>query len=145
LFYIGFHGRVPAAVETEEIHFLDGLIGGPGVMRYAIARDENARAIIAEAAVNENLFLRIAEERKKLRNLIVGGRTPAIYRDIEEANSNGLGLLAFPIQFLRTILTKVHDSSDAEILKFLKSLRMRLRAAKEEIVDFSAIGKTCKF
>ena len=52
---------MPEAVETEEIHFFDCLMRRPVIMRHAIGGDENAGAIVAEAAVNENFVAVIFE------------------------------------------------------------------------------------
>ena len=52
---------MPEAVEAEEIHFLDGLVGRPVVVRHAIGGDENAGAIVAESAMNENFVVVIFE------------------------------------------------------------------------------------
>ena len=52
---------MPEAVEAEEIHFLDGLMRKPVVVRHAIGGDENAGAIVAESAMNEDFFVAIFE------------------------------------------------------------------------------------
>ncbi len=133
---------MPEAVEAKEIHFLDGLVGRPAVVRHTIGGDENAGAIIAEAAVNEDFFIVILEEGKKLRDLFVGGRRPAAYGNVDEAHAEGFGLLAFTLNLLTTFAAKIDDGGDAEFLEPRDAFGMRLRATKERIVDFSGIVNT---
>lgn len=135
---------MPEAVETKEIHFLDGLLWRPVVVRHAIGGDENAGAIVAEAAVNENFFVVIFEEGKKLRDLIVGGRRPAADGNVDEANAGGFGLLAFPFYFVRIFAAKIDDGSDAEFFELRDAFGARLGAAKKRVVDFSGVGETGK-
>ena len=52
---------MPEAVETEEIHFFDCLMRKPVIVSHAIGGDENAGAIVAESAMNENFVVVILE------------------------------------------------------------------------------------
>ena len=78
---------MPEAVETKEVHFLDRLIGRPVVVRHAVGGNENAGAIIAEAAMDKNFFVPVVEERKELRYLIVRRRRPAADGNTNKANA----------------------------------------------------------
>ena len=135
---------MPEAVETEEVHFLDGLVGRPVIVSHAIGGDENAGAIVAEAAVDEDFFFVILEEGKKLRDLFVGGRRPSAYRNIDEAHAGGFGLLAFPFDFVWVFAAKVDDGGDAEFLELFEAFGAKLGAAKKGIVDFSGVGDAGK-
>ncbi len=135
---------MPEAVETEEVHFLDGLVGRPAVVRHAIGGYENAGAIIAEAAVDEDFFFVILEEGKKLRDLFVGGRSPSAYRNADEAHAGGFGLLALPFDFVWVFAAKVDDGGDAEFLELFEAFGAKLGPAKKRIVDFSGVGDAGK-
>ena len=68
----GFHRRMPETVEAEEIHFIHGLLGGPALEGHAVGGDKNAGAIVAEAAMNENPFLRmVTKDLEELGDLLV--------------------------------------------------------------------------
>ena len=133
-----------AFVEAKEIHFVDGLVGGPTVVCDAVACDEDSRAIVAEAAMNENFFVRIVEERKKLGDLVVGWRSPAADGNVDEANAECFGLFTLPGNFVGIFAAKVNDGSDAESFELLKAFGTRLRAAKERIVYFPGVGNAGK-
>lgn len=132
---------MPKTVETEEIHLFDGLLRRPVIMCHAIGGDENAGAIVAEPAVNENFVVVILEERKKLRDLIVGGRRPSADGNVNEVHAGGFGLLALPFDFVRIFAAKIDDGGDAQFLELFEAFRLRLCAAEEGIVDFSDVGE----
>lgn len=52
---------MPETVEAEKVHFLEGLVRRPVVIRHAVGGDENAGAIIAESTVDKNFFVVILE------------------------------------------------------------------------------------
>ena len=111
----GFHGRVPDAVEAEEIHFLGGLVGRPLFDGHAIDGGENAGAIIAEAAVQENFLPGIVtEEGEELDNLFVGGRGPAADGNIYETHAQGFSVLALPYDFFAVFAAQIDDGGDAQ-------------------------------
>ena len=117
------HGRMPAAIEAEEIHFLQCLIGGPFFNGHAIGGDEDAGAIFAEVTMDENFLRRvIAEESEELHYLLIGGRVPAIYGNIDEAHAERFDLLAFPKDFCRIFEAQIDDGSDAEFFEFGQAL-----------------------
>ena len=45
---------MPKAVETKKVHFFDGLLGRPFLHGHAIGRDEDAGAVFAKAAMDED-------------------------------------------------------------------------------------------
>ena len=134
---------MPQAVEAKEIHLLDGLIGGPFFGGDAIGGDEDAGAIVAEVAVDEDLVARIvAEEREKLNKLFVGGRRPATDGDLDKTHAQGFGALALPVDFFAVFAAQVNDSVDAQDFKFREAYLSGLRAAIEDFGDFSSVGNS---
>src|SRR6266568_9160921 len=53
------HGRVPEAVETEEIHLTHRLLRRPFVHRHAVGGDKHARAVVPKEAMHEDPLFRI--------------------------------------------------------------------------------------
>src|SRR5215475_2920862 len=142
---IGLHGGVPESVKTEEIHFPHGLFGGPSIERHAIGRNENARAIVTEAAMNEDFFLFVGEQAEKLRDLFVRRRGPTTDRNVYETHAEGFGLLALFFDEVAIFAAKIDDDGDAKFLELFDAFGMRLGAAKERVCDFSAVRKAGKF
>jgi len=71
--------RGAQAVEPEEIHFFYGFFSRPFLRGDAISGDENAGAVLTEAAVHEDFLPRIiVEKREKLDDLFVGWGRPAV-------------------------------------------------------------------
>ena len=137
---------MPETVETEEIHFFNGLLRRPVIMRHAIGGDENASAIVAEAAMNENFFFGIvAKESKEGGDLIVGGRRPSTDRNADETDAERFGLPALPGNFVGIFTAQIDDGSDTEIFEFLDAFGAWLCAAEESVVDFSAVGQAAEF
>lgn len=135
------HGGMPEAVETEEVHFFQCLLGGPFFDGHAIGGHEDAGAVVAIAAMHENLLVGvIAKVGKELQDLFVGGRGPSADGDVDETHAQGLGLAALPEDFFAILAAEIDDGGDAEFFEFGKALGPRLRAAVEMIVNFSAIG-----
>lgn len=135
------HCGVPEAVEAEEIHLMHSLFHGPLFKGHAVGGHEDAGAILAETAVDEN-FLRgvLMEEREELKNLLVGGSGPLADGDADETHAHGLDLLAFPLDFGGILEAQIDDGVDAEFLEFDEALGFRLRAAVKMFVDLAAIG-----
>src|SRR5215467_16189256 len=138
-----FHRRVPESVEAEEVHFVDGLLRRPAVVRHAIGGDEHAGAVVPEAAVHKDFPAGIfAEKRQESGDLIVRRRRPAAYGNADKTDAESLGLLSFPGNLAGIFTAQVDDGGDAELLQLFQAFRARLRAAKKRIVDLSAIGKS---
>src|SRR6266851_8856401 len=134
---------MPEAVEAEEIHFVDGLFGGPFLNGHAIEGGENAGAIVAEVAVHEDFLPRIvAEKREKLHDLFVGWRRPAIDGDVDKAQAKGFGALAFPGDFFAILATQIDDGGDAQNFQFREAHFPGLRAAVKGRGDFSSVGNS---
>ena len=137
----GFHGGMPKAVEAKKIHLLQGLLGGPFFEGHAIGGNEDAGAIIAEAAMHENfLFGVIVEEREKLNDLLIRWRGPSTDRNMDETHAQGFGLPALPDDFLGILAAKIDNGGDAKFFEFGQALRSGLRAAIEMVIDSAAVG-----
>src|ERR1700741_5178400 len=68
--YKSGHWRMPDSVETEDVHFMQSFIGEKFVEGYAVGGDENAGAVVAQAAMHKDLFVGIAAEYgEELRDL----------------------------------------------------------------------------
>src|SRR5262249_41886868 len=137
---------MPETVETEEIHFVQGLLGGPAIVSHAIGGDEDAGAVVTETAVHEDLFFGIVVEKEKERSdLIVGGRGPAADRNTYEADAERFGLLPFPGNFVGIFAAQIHNGGDAQIFEFFETFGVWLRAAKKSIIDLAAVRETVAF
>lgn len=140
LAYVLLHGRVPEAVETEEIHFIDRLFGGPFVYRHAESGHENACAIVSEAAMHKNFLVRtVPEEREELRHLLIGRRGPSADREVHEAHAESLRSATFPIRSFPVLPSKIDNRCDAQLLQFGEPVFFRLRAAEKNVIDFSCV------
>jgi len=141
-----FHGGMPKAVESEEIHFVHGLLRGPAFVCHAIGGDENAGAIVTKSTVDEDFFFGvIAEEREEGGDLIVGGRRPSTDRNADETDVERFGLPALPGHFVGIFTAQIDDGGDSEIFEFLDAFGAWLCAAEESVVDFSAVGQAAEF
>ncbi len=139
----GFHRRVPEAVEAKKVHFFHGLFGGPLLKGHAISSDKNTGAIVAETTVHENLLPgSAAEEGEKLDVLLVGWRRPATDGDVYKAHAEGFGGFALPCDFVETFAAQVDDGGDAQLFQLRKARFLGLRAAVENLGDFSRVGNT---
>src|SRR6267143_1949069 len=119
----GFHGGMPKAVEAKKIHLLQSLLGGPFFEGHAIGGDEDAGAIIAEAAVHKNfLFGVIVEQREELNHLLIRWRGPSTDRNMDETHAQGVRLPAFPGDRVGIFTAKIDHRSDAEFLEFGQAL-----------------------
>jgi hypothetical protein len=137
------HGGVPEAVEAEEVHFFGGLLGGPFFDGHAIDGGENAGAIVAEAAVHEDFLPGIvAEEREKLDDLFVGWRIPATNGNVDKAHAHGFGMRALPHDFFAVFAAQIDDGGDAQQFQLRETHFPGLRAAIQDIVDFSGVGNS---
>jgi hypothetical protein len=142
----GFHARMPESVEAEEVHFLQGLFGGPFLKSHAVSGDQHAGAVIAEVAMHKYFFLPIMrEEGEKLRDLLVGRRRPAAYGDMHEAHPKRFGTPALPFDSIAIFAAQIHNCGYAQFLQFWKAFLMRLRATIERIVDLSGIRNSRNF
>ena len=131
---------MPESVETEKIHFLDGLFGGPFFHGHAIRGDENACAIVTETAVHEEFFSRIvAEKKKKLGDLFVAWGRPAIDGDVDKAHAERFNVLAFPGDCLAVLLAQIDYGGDAQDFQLREAHFPGLRAAVEDLCDFSGV------
>jgi hypothetical protein len=131
---------MPETVEAEEIHFLEGLLGGPSFESHAIDGGEDPGAIIAEAAVYKNFLSGVvAEKGEKLNNLFVGWRRPATDGDVNEVHTKRFNLLALPLNFLRILAAEINDGSDTQLFQLGKALLPGLRSAIQEVGDFPGV------
>jgi hypothetical protein len=91
-------------------------------------------------------FLRgiLLKQSQELSNLRVAWRRPTAYGDIDETHTEGLGLLALA-SHRAAIAAQINDRSDTKFFQFGKTLRVRLRAAKKNVADFSRVGHAGDF
>jgi len=136
-----FHRWVPKSVETEEIHLLHGLFGAPFFDSHAVNGYKYSGAIVPETAVHKNFLSRIAaEQRKKLRDLLVAWRSPSIDGNMHEAHPQRFGLAVFPGDFAFVLAPQIHDRGYAKLFQFRQPLLSWLCAAIKDFVDFSSVG-----
>ena len=134
---------MPKTIEAEEVHLLQGLIRRPFFEGHAIGCDEDAGAIVAEAAVHENFLRRIvAEYREKLSDLFIGWRRPTANGNVDEAHAHRFGKLALPFRFFGVFTAEIDDGVDAQFFQLGKALAFGLRAAIENIGNFSGVVHT---
>src|ERR1700740_1194934 len=99
-------------VEAEGIHFSDGLVRGPTLLRNTIGSDHHSGAIFSVVTVDEDLLLRtFFEQLEKLRHLRIARRRPAAHRNIDETHSQGFDLTALGSDG-PTITPQIHDGGD---------------------------------
>ena len=133
----GPHGGVPQAVEPEEIHFFYGFFSRPFLRGDAISGDENAGAVLTEAAVHEDFLPRIiVEKREKLDDLFVGWGRPAIDGDVDKAHAQQFGALTLPFDFFAVLGAQIDDGGNAQHFQLREAYFVRLRAAIQDIRDF---------
>lgn len=129
---------MPGVVEAEGIHFAEGLLRGPMIEGDAIGGDENASAIMAEAAMDENGFARrLPQQGKKLRDLRGRGIGEATNGDGHKTHAEGFGACAFLFARARRFAAQINDRSDPEFFEFGEIGKIWLRAAKKLIGNFS--------
>ena len=134
---------MPEAVETEEIHFFDRLFSGPLFNGHAIDGGENAGAIIAEAAVDEDFLPWIvAEKREKLDDLFVGWRGPATDGNVHKAHTQRFGALALPGDFFAILAAQIDDGGDAQNFQLREAYFSGLCTAIQGLRDFPGIGNS---
>lgn len=132
---------MPKAVEAKKIHLLEGLLGGPFFKSHTIGSNEDAGAVISEAAVHKYLFFAIiVEEGKELNHLLIRGRGPSTDRYMDQTHAQGFGLPAFPDQGPRIFAAKIDHGSDAEFAEFGQALQTRLCAAIKMVINSAGIG-----
>ena len=130
---------MPAIMETEEVHFLDGLLDSPIVFGDAIGGRHDAAAVFTVFTMDKNLLAgRASHESKELSDLFVGRRRPATDRNVEVAEAERFGLLALGLDFV-TPAAKIDDGGDTKLLEFSETLVGGLCAAKEKVVYFTCI------
>lgn len=133
---------MPEAVVAKEIHLLQDLFHRPLFIRDTIGGDEDAGAVLAETAMEENFLCRIlTEEREELNHLLIRGCGPLIDGDMDETHAQGRNLLPLPEDFCGIFEAKVDHGVDAEFLEFSQTLWPGLRAAVEMIIDSAAVGE----
>ena len=139
----GFHRRVPEAVEAEEIHFFQGLIGRPLLHGHAIDGGEHAGAIVTEAAVNEDLLPRmVAKKREKLDNLFIGWRRPAADGNVDKAHAQRFGVPALPKYLFAVFPAQIDNGGDAQYFELRETDFLGLCAPVKEIRNFTGVGNS---
>lgn len=139
----GFHGGVPEAVEAEEIHLFGCLFSGPLLDGHAIDGGENAGAVVAETAVQEDFLPgMVMEEREKLDDLFIGGRVPAADGNVDKAHAQRFGVLALPKYLFAVLAAQIDDGSDPQHFQLRETHFSGLRAAVEEIRNLPGVGNS---
>jgi len=100
--------------------------------RDAIRGDENAGAILAKFAMNKNLLERRLAQKSEIFSKLLGGRwrEPAD-RNRNKMNAERFRFLAFAFAQMRRFAAQIDNGSDAELLKFVKVIDVRLRTTKK--------------
>lgn len=137
----GFHFGVPETVESKETHFVEGLVDRPFFDGHTIGGDEDAGAVFAIVAVDEDFFVRTSgEEREELHDLVVRGRGESSDRDAYEVYAQLFGFGFFAFADSGGLAAEIDDGSDAEFLKLLECGNMRLSPTKKRFIDFAGVG-----
>jgi hypothetical protein len=103
----------------------------------AISGNENAGAVLAEAAVHEDFFSRIVvEKREKLDDLFVGRGRPGVDGDVYKAHAERFGVLALPFDFFTVLPAQIDDGGDAQDFQLREAHLVGLCAAIQDIRDF---------
>jgi len=131
---------MPVAVEAESVHFREGLPGGPVLKGDAIGGDEDAGAVFAKFAMDEDFLRRsFAEEREELRELCGSRIGEAADGDVHETQTEGFRLVTFVFAGLRCFEAEINDGGDAESFELRKRRERGLRAAKKLVGDFCGV------
>jgi hypothetical protein len=135
----GYHRGMPAIMETEEVHFLDGLLDRPIVFGDAIGGHHDAAAVFTVFTMDKNLLAgKAAQKSKELSDLLVGRRRPATDRNVDVAQTERFGLLALGRDFV-TPAAKIDDGGNTQLLEFGETLVGGLCPAKEKVVYFTCV------
>jgi len=131
---------MPIAAEAKSVHFREGLLGGPVLKGDAISGDEDAGAVFAEFAMDEDFLRRgFAQEREKLRELCRSRIGKAADGDVHKTQAEGFGAKTLVFAGLRRFVAEVDDGGDAESFELRERGKRGLRAAKKLIGDFSGV------
>src|SRR5690348_18507450 len=75
----------------------------------------------------------IAKDHEKLSHLRIGGRRPAVNRDIHELNAERFGLLALPCNLPGIFAAQIDDRGNSQLFQLREAVLPRLRASVQEI------------
>jgi hypothetical protein len=107
----------------------------------AVGSDEDTCAVFAKFAVDKNFLRRnFAKESEKFSELSGTGSGEAADGKENEVNAEGFCLEALLIARVGKFTAQIDDGGDAEFFEFGKTGKMRLRAAKKMIGNFSGVG-----
>ena len=120
------------AIVAKIEHLRISLVRSPMFERDAIRGDENASAILAKSAMNKNLLERRLAEKSEIFSKLFGRRR----REPADGNRNKMNaerfrFLAFALAKMRRFGAQIDNDSDAEPLKFVKVIDVRLRTTKK--------------
>jgi hypothetical protein len=103
-------------IEAESEHFGEGLLGSPILKGDAIGSDEDASAIFAKFAMDENgLWRRFLKKREEARELFVAGRREATHGNVDETQAESFSFAAFVFDGGVRFAAQIDDGGDAEI------------------------------
>ena len=90
---------------------------------------------------------RLAQKSEIFGELPRSRRRATPNRNRDKMNAVRFRILALTFAKLRRFTTKIDDGGDAELLKFVKTFNVRLRAAKKRIGNLTGVGnaKNWKF
>ena len=129
------------AVKTEGVHLVERLLSRPMLHGHAVGSDEDASAVLAVLAVDEDSFVRVGGKNgEELNNLLIGGRGESRNGNVDEMQAGGFGLPAFGVDDIGMFAAEVNNGADAQFFEFRERGEVWLRATIEAIVDFSGIG-----
>ena len=142
---VRLHRGIQVVVKTERIHFRYGLVRCPVLLRHAISRHHDTGSIATVITMNEKLLRGVLlKQFQEFSNLRVAWPRPTLHGDINEMHAERFGLLALA-GYGTGIAAQINNRIDAKFFQLRKTLRGRLRAAKENVANFSGVGHTGYF
>lgn len=111
----------------------------------AVGGDENSGTVLTEFAMNENFLRRsLAEKREEFGELSGGGGRESTDRNGDKVNAERMRLRPFPLTGAGRFTAQIDDGGDAEFLEFSEIGKMRLRATKKRVRNFSSVRNSRK-
>jgi hypothetical protein len=125
---------------VKRAHFLKSLLRRPPIKGDAVGSDKYSGAIATQPAVDEYSSSRpLPNNGKKLSDLFIPRRRPAVSRYVDETHAQGFRLPAFFFDYVMPFASEIDDGVDAAFLKLLNSFLIRLRATVKKFVDIAGI------
>ena len=97
------------------------------VKRNPVGREKDSGTVTAKPTVDVNPLPRMfLKQGKKLRDLFVSWRRPAVSRDRNQANCKFLCFAAFLLPRSFKFAAQIHDQCDAKFVQFFDAVFIRL-------------------